>query len=56
MAAAPDRGGEVDRKGGEIINERADGGEGWLTDDRFDRDGLHLSAHHFGDGSHVGRD
>ena len=44
------------RKGGELLDERADSRDGWLANNQFDRDGDHAAAHHFGDGGHGGRD
>ena len=56
MAAAPCRCFEVARKGGELLDECADGGEGWVSEDRLDRDGDHAAARHFNDGGHGGCD
>ena len=47
---------KVEWEGGELLDKRADGGEGWLADDRLNRDGDHASAHYFYDGGHGGRD
>ena len=35
MAATPCRCVKVARKGGELLNERADGGKGWLAEDQL---------------------
>ena len=56
MAATPCCCVEVAREGGELLDERVDSTEGWLDDNRIDRDGDHVAAHHFGDGGHGGRD
>ena len=56
MSAAPCCCVEVAREGGELLEEYADGGEGWLANDRLYRDGNHAAAHHLSDGSHGDRD
>ena len=39
-----------------MLDECADGGEGWLANYRLDRYGDHADAHHFSDGGHGGFD
>ena len=44
------------RKGGELLEQSAAGGEGWLANDRLDWDSDYAAAHNFGDGGHGGHD
>ena len=56
VAASPSCCVEVFHEGGDLLDDRADGREGWLADNQLDRDGNHVAAHHFGDSGHGGRD
>ena len=56
MAATPRCCVEMVRGGDELLGERADSEEGWLSDGQLDWDGDHAAAYHFSDGGNGGHD